>query len=128
MNNSHKPHAAMHVRARFVSRFVTLMNNRVDYMFETRLFTLVFIGLPTIFIFLIIPLHAFGAISDLILFLSTYILTLVAVTIYACLVIRHTRISSECIKRVFEENTNMRQVLHQSANAEWADVDAEAYA
>lgn len=120
------PIVAREARARFVSLFVTLLNSRVDYAFEAMLFTFIFIGSPTLFVFLILPLHAFGTISDLSLFMFTYFLMLIAVVTYACTVFRHMRISSECIELVFEKNPTMRKVLYQSADAQWADAD-EAY-
>ena len=64
MNKSYNPEMAIRARDRFVSRFVSLMNKRVDYAFETTLFSLIYMGLPTLFVFLLLPLHAFGIISD----------------------------------------------------------------
>lgn len=88
------------------------------------MFTLIFIGLPTIFTFLSIPLHAFGIISDLGLCLSGIFLALFAVSTYIVILFVHTIAVSSCIMQVFEENPAMRQILYQSAGAQWADADA----
>ena len=127
MNNKHNSQVVMQARSLFVSRFVALLNKRVDYVFEIRMFTLIFIGLPTIFTFLSIPLHAFGIISDLGLCLSGIFLALFAVSAYFALLVTHTITISSCIMQVFKENPTMRQILYQSADAQWADADS-AYA
>ncbi len=124
MNKSYNPEMAIRARDRFVSRFVSLMNKRVDYAFETTLFSLIYMGLPTLFVFLLLPLHAFGIISDPVLCSFAFLLTLYTFVTYVVLVVKHTRVTSICILQVFEENPNMQQALYQSSSAQWADVDA----
>ncbi len=124
MNKSYNSEIAIRARDRFVTRFVSLMNKKVDYAIETTLFSLIYMGLPTLFVFLLLPLHAFGVISDLVLCSFAFLLTLYTFITYVVLIVNHTRATSMCIMQVFEENPTMRQVLYQSSGAQWADADA----
>lgn len=113
------------LRKKFVSLFANELGGRVDYIKQTKMFVLIYVGCPLLCTCALM-LSSFGFFSiELTLGVWTGALGY-SIILYLWVLMKDARMVNASLQQVFLRNRGMQRELSASSRQQWADCDIES--
>ena len=112
---------SIELRRSFVLRFVAEMDARVSYKDQSFLFYVAFIGLPLLFVGIVLPLHAVHVVSSSSLLAMCAFSLFVSFQVWVMIFYKDIVATSECLGLILNKREDLQYALRETAHLQWED-------